>query len=176
MSGGSPADPLVIGRINGVYGIKGWVRIHSYTEPEENLLGYKNCKIRRGSQWQDIEFDAGRRQGKGLIAHIAGVDTRNDAEALKGELIAVQVEELPSLDEDEFYWHQLEGLSVLSAGALLGRVDHLLATGSNDVLVVKPSEGSIDKQERLIPWLMGSVVKKVDIAAGEIDVDWDPEF
>ena len=101
------ADPqsLVIGRISGVYGIKGWVRIHSFTEPAENLLGYENWKIRRRQGWEAISIDAGKRHGKGLVAHIEGVDDRNRAEALKGSDIAVPVAELPELDGEEYYWH-----------------------------------------------------------------------
>ncbi len=172
------ADPesLVIGRISGVYGIRGWVRIHSFTEPAENLLGYENWKIRRRQGWEAISIDAGKRHGKGLVAHIEGVDDRNHAEALKGSDIAVPVAALPELDGEEYYWHQLEGLAVLKDGELLGRVDHLMSTGANDVLVVKPCEGSRDRRERLIPWLRDSVVKAVDLGRQTIEVDWDPEF
>lgn len=167
---------LVVGRISGVYGIKGWIRIHSYTEPVENLLGYKDWTIQRRGKWDSICIDAGKRHGKGLVAHLQGVDDRSEAEALKGCDIAVPLAELPELAEDEFYWHQLQGLSVECAGELLGRVDHMLETGANDVMVVKPSEGSRDQRERLIPWLRGSVIKNVDLLEGSIQVDWDPEF
>lgn len=170
------SDALVIGRINGVYGIKGWVRIHSFTEPAENLFGYRNWKIRRRDGWEAISIDSGKRQGKGLIAHIEGVDDRTAAEALKGNDIAVPLAELPELEGEEYYWHQLQGLSVVGNGELLGQVDHLLETGANDVLVVLPCEGSRDKRERLIPWLRPDVVKAVDLQQQTIDVDWDPEF
>ncbi len=83
---------------------------------------------------------------------------------------------LPALAQGEYYWHQLEGLSVVAAGEMLGQVDHLLATGANDVLVVKPCDGSRDDRERLIPWLLESVVMNVDLCEGRIEVDWDPEF
>jgi 16S rRNA processing protein RimM len=172
----SESEALVIGRINGVYGIKGWVRIHSFTEPAENLLGYRNWKIRRRSGWEAISIDAGKRQGKGLVAHIDGVDDRSTAEALKGCEIAVPATELPVLDAEEFYWHQLEGLSVVSQGQLLGQVDHLIETGANDVLVVAPCEGSLDTRERLVPWIRPDVVKTVDLEEGKMVVDWDPEF
>ena len=169
-------DMLVIGRIGGVYGVKGWVKIRSFTEPQENLLSYENCKIQRRGQWQDIELDAGKVHGKGLIAHLKGVDDRSQAEELKGLEISVPRAELPELTEDEFYWHQLEGLSVYAGDCLLGQVDHLLETGANDVLVVRACEGSLDKRERLVPWLRGDVVKGVDLAGSRIDVEWDPEF
>ena len=170
------SDALVIGRINGVYGIKGWVRIHSFTEPAENLFGYRNWKLRRRDGWEAISIDSGKRQGKGLIAHIEGVDDRTAAEALKGSDIAVPQAELPELEGEEYYWHQLQGLSVVGNGELLGQVDHLLETGANDVLVVLPCEGSRDERQRLIPWLRPDVVKAVDLQRQTIDVDWDPEF
>jgi len=172
----SESANLVIGRISGVYGIKGWVRIRSFTEPQENLLGYGNWKIWRRNSWEPVSIDAGKRQGKGLIAHIEGVDDRNEAEALKGCDIAVPATELPVLDNEEYYWHQLQGLSVVGNGELLGRVDHLLETGANNVLVVVPCEGSRDERERLIPWLKPEVIKAVDLQAQTIEVDWDPEF
>ena len=111
-----------------------------------------------------------------MIAHLKGVDDRSQAEELKGLEISVPRAELPELTEDEFYWHQLEGLSVYAGDCLLGQVDHLLETGANDVLVVRACEGSLDKRERLVPWLRGDVVKGVDLAGSRIDVEWDPEF
>ncbi len=167
---------LIVGRISGVYGIKGWVRIHSFTEPADNLFGYGDWKIRRRDQWEAIEIDSGREHGKGLIAHIVGIDDRDAAELLKGCDIAVPRELLPALEQDQYYWHQLEGLEVWTCGQCLGQVDHLLETGANDVLVVKPCEGSIDSRERLIPWVQGQYVTQVDLEAATIEVDWDPEF
>ncbi|MEP5763077.1 MAG: ribosome maturation factor RimM [Halieaceae bacterium] len=169
-------EDLVIGRISGVYGIKGWVRIHSFTEPVENLLSYRDWKVRRRGQWKSIVIDDGKRHGKGLVAHIEGVDDRDEAAALKGLDIAVPRSLLPALQDEEYYWHQLEGLSVMCGGELLGRVDHLIETGANDVLVVKPCTGSRDEQERLLPWLLGTVVTLVDLQKQVIEVDWDPEF
>ena len=170
--GESDSQDLVVGRISGVYGVKGWVRIHSFTEPAENLLGYRDLKIRRRKQWEDIALDGGRQHGKGLIAHIEGVDDRDSAELLKGCELAVARSELPALAQDEYYWHQLEGLRVESRGCCLGQVDHLLETGANDVLVIKPCEGSIDSRERLVPWVRGQYVTAVDLEAGVIEVDW----
>ena len=114
--------------------------------------------------------------GKGLVGHVAGVDDRTAAESLKGCEIAIAAQALPVLPEEEYYWHQLEGLSVISGEMLLGRVDHLMETGANDVVVVKPCEGSIDQRERVIPWLLGSVVLQVDLAQQTMTVEWDAEF
>ena len=133
-------------------------------------------KIRRRKQWEPVEFDRGQQHGKGLVAHIVGIDDRNEAERLKGCEIAVAREQLPALDAGEYYWHQLEGMKVESRGCCLGQVDHLLETGANDVLVVKPCEGSVDSRERLVPWVQGQYVLSVDLDRGVIEVDWDPEF
>lgn len=176
----SDADPLIIGRFGAPYGIKGWLKIQSFTEPRENLLGYDSWLVNRGSRgqdnWQALAIDAGKAHGKGLVGHVTGVDDRDAAESLKGCEIAIAAQALPVLPEDEYYWHQLEGLSVYSGGKLLGRVDHLMETGANDVVVVKPCEGSIDQRERLIPWLRGSVVLQVDLAQQTMTVEWDAEF
>jgi 16S rRNA processing protein RimM len=176
----SEPDDLVIGRITGCYGIKGWVKIHSFTEPVENFLGYGDCRLRRKQGTEPIVFDSGRRQGKGLIAHIQGVDDRNQAESYKGLEVTAPRAQLPELEQGDYYWHQLEGLAVYSVDGsgrvLLGRVSHLIETGANDVLVVRACSGSLDEQERLIPYLPGDVVTRVDLAAGEMDVDWPTDF
>ena len=174
----SPAKWLVAGRITGCYGIKGWVKIHAYTEPMENFLGFGEWMLQRRRGMEPIEFDAGKRHGKGLVAHIKGVDDRTAAEAYKGLEVAVQAHSLPQLEEGDFYWHQLQGLQVWctegegTEAVLLGTVDYLIDTGSNDVLVVKAGAGSIDERERLIPYLPGDVVTRVDTEAGRIEVDW----
>jgi len=176
------SDMLVVGKITGAHGIKGWVKIHSYTDPPENFLGFGHWKLQRRGGLEPIEFDAGRRQGRGLVAHIQGVDDRTLAESYRGLEVAVRADSLPQLEEGDYYWSQLQGLQVWCRDGqdgedgedrvLLGTVDHLIETGANDVLVVKPSEGSIDEQERLIPYLPGDVVTRVDLEEAVIEVDW----
>ncbi|MCR8922707.1 ribosome maturation factor RimM [Dasania sp. GY-MA-18] len=177
----SAAERVVIGKITSVYGIKGWVKIHSYTEPMENFLSYTDCQIQRGGLWQPISFEEGKRHGKGLVARIAGVDDRDLAAQYCKCEVAIAADALPALAEDEFYWHQLEGLRVYTQNdkgeeLLLGKVSHLLETGANDVLVVRKCAGSIDREERLIPYLPGQFITDIDIANGLLRVDWDPEF
>ena len=172
-------DFLVIGRVIDVYGLKGWVKLKSFTQPPANLLQYRHCHYFDGHEWKQVTLELGKEHGKGLVAKFAGFDDRTAAEALLKVDFAVRAGELPVLDGEEYYWHQLQGLQVLTglegAGQLLGRVDHLFETGSNDVLVVKPCGGSIDRRERLLPY-RPEVVLKVDIPAGQIRVDWDIEF
>lgn len=171
----------MIAKVTSVYGIKGWVKVHSYTEPMENFLGYTNCQVQRGSQWQPIRFQEAKRHGKGLVAQISGVTNRDQAALFCQSNIAVPANALPDLAGDDYYWHQLEGLKVFTKhqsgrDLLLGVVSHILETGANDVLVVNRCQGSIDKEERLIPYLPGQFVELVDIENGLIRVDWDPEF
>ncbi|QIB66857.1 ribosome maturation factor RimM [Kineobactrum salinum] len=169
-------ERIVIGRITGCHGIKGWVKVHSYTEPQENFLAYSGWMVQRRGGLQAVEFDAGRRQGKGLVAHIKGVDDRNQAELFQGLEVSVEGGQLPALEEGDYYWRQLQGMQVWCGPedeqVLLGTVDYLIETGANDVLVVKACEGSYDQRERLVPWLPGSTVTRVDKQAGRIEVDW----
>ena len=119
----------------------------------------------------------GRLQGRVLIVELKGVDDRDKAEALVNFEISVEAGSLPELEEGEYYWYQLEGLQVINLeGQLFGKVDHLLETGSNDVMVVKPCEGSIDQRERVLPYLPGQFVVNIDLDKATIQVDWDSEF
>lgn len=173
---------MVLGRVTSVYGIQGWVKVFSETEPMQGILEYRPWLIKRNRQdWQPVELAGGKRHGKGLIVRFAGCEDRDVAAGYCGAEIAVPKSSLPDLEAGDYYWHQLQGLRVLSVDAsgaevLLGQVDHLLATGSNDVLVVKRCDGSIDDRERLLPYLPDQVIKQIDLAVGEMRVDWDPEF
>ncbi len=173
-------DLITVGKVSTVYGVKGWVKLYSFTDPMTNLLDYEALFLKRAGQWQPVTILEGRRHGKTLIAALDGVADREQARELAGCELAVSRKELPELPNDEFYWHQLEGLLVsVKAGRdnlLLGKVDHLLETGANDVLVVTPCEGSIDDRERLIPYLPDQVIREIDLAAGTMVVEWDPEF
>lgn len=177
------AKKIVIGRVAGVFGVKGWVKVRSFTRPFDNFLNYSRCDLRTadGQVKRTAVIDDGRVHGNGLVAHFAGIDDRDMAAALTGLELVVDASTLPALDDGEFYWHQLEGLKVFVTGPdgdqrLIGVVDHLMETGSADVLVIAPVEGSIDDRERLIPFQLDAVVKKVDLDAGYLLVDWDPEF
>ena len=169
--GQQPNRMVPVGRISGLHGIKGWVRVYSFTEPRENIVGYRPWYLKRAGRWQAAHVEAGGRHGKGVIAKLAGCDDRDDAAALVGLEIGVSREQFPVSESGEYYWADLLGLQVLTRdGVDLGRVDHLIETGANDVLVVKGD------RERLIPFLTGSVIRSVDLERGRIDVDWDPHF
>lgn len=169
-----------VGRITAVFGIKGWVKVHSYTEPQDNLFKYRPWLLKTPHGIKEIEIDEARPHGDAYVAHIKGVDDRNLAETFTKCDIAVGREELAELDDGEFYWHQLEGLRVISQfeGQQLdfGVVSKILETGANDVLVVQGDSQSMDQKERLVPYVPGQFVLSVDLDAATILVDWDPEF
>lgn len=170
-------DLTEIGRISGVYGVKGWVKIYSHTDPIENILSYQPWIVTHHQKQISLKVLEGKKQGKGLVARLAGVEDRDQAALLQGATIAIHRSQLPELGVGEYYWGDLEGLSVFTlSDVCLGKVSHLIETGANDVLVVQGSETSIDQQERLIPYLPERVVKEIDLDAGTIRVDWDPEF
>lgn len=146
---------ITLGKITAVYGIKGWVKVYSHTNPMTNILNYKHWILDHNGHQQAIEVDQGRHQAKGLVAHIVGCDDRDIARQYCGAEIKVALNELPETADDEIYWHQLEGMDVKTRNEagdelLLGKVFHLMETGANDVLVVRPCRDSIDKTERLV--------------------------
>ncbi|GGO78579.1 ribosome maturation factor RimM [Marinobacterium nitratireducens] len=168
---------VTLGKITSVYGVRGWVKVHSSTEPMESILDYSPWQLKIGGEWKNIVVESGKVHGKGLVAKLAGVDDREVARLYCGAEIAVDESALPQLEEGEYYWSQLEQLLVYTlSGELLGRVDHLMETGANDVLVVRGTAESIDRRERLIPYLPDQVVREIDLEKGCIRVDWDPEF
>ncbi|MBF0218749.1 MAG: ribosome maturation factor RimM [Gammaproteobacteria bacterium] len=166
---------LVVGKISAVFGVKGWLRIYSYTEPRDNIIHYPYWYMGRGepsAQWQQITPDAGKTHSKGVIVHLQGVDDRDAAALLIGYEIAIDRQLLPQLADDQYYWRDLRGCQVVHGdGTALGEVISLFETGANDVMVVQQGD-----QERLIPFTLNATVQRVDIAARLIEVDWDPDF
>lgn len=171
-------SPLVVlGEIVSVHGIRGAVKVYSHTQPLDNVLNYPVWILRKGREQRQVSVTAGRVQGRVLVVQLKGLKDRDQALELKDWEICVPQSELPDLSEGEYYWHQLVGLQVVTVeGQLLGRIDHLLETGSNDVMVVKPCAGSIDQRERLLPYLPDMYIKHIDLTEALMQVDWDPEF
>ena len=168
---------ICLGSITGSYGIKGWLKVYSYTDPVESIVDYSPWILRKGDSEQRVVVKKGQLHGKKLIANVAGVDTRNQADELTGFEIHVAKAALPVLDEGDFYWFQLEGLDVVNRdGQCFGKVEYMMETGANDVMVVRASDESIDNEERLIPYIDGGVVLKVDREAGKILIDWQADF
>lgn len=173
----APAEEMIVlGKIVSVHGIRGEVKVYSFTDPLDNLLDYRRWTLRRGNEVRQAELVQGRVQGNVLVAKLKGLDDREIARTFAEFEILVPRSELPVLDDGEFYWSQLEGLKVIDQnGQLFGILDHMLETGANDVMVVKPCAGSLDDRERLLPYT-DQCVQAVDLEAGEIRVDWDADF
>lgn len=162
-----------LGRIVGLHGVQGWVKLESWTEPRTQIFRYRPWLLGKAPDAMvEVDGVSGHPQGKGLVAHLPGVDDRDAAAELVGSDICVAREQLPAAGKDEFYWVDLEGLEVVTTqGVALGQVSHLFATGANDVVVVR--DGT---RERLIPFVQGSFVRSVDLVGRRMVVDWDPEF
>ncbi len=172
----APAEPLAIGRLTTVFGVKGWLKVLSFTRPKENIFDYPDWWLKIDNGWQKLKIDQQQARGKDLLIHIEGVDDRDEARQFCRQDIYIEKAALPQLPADEFYWHQLQGMGVTTCdGQYLGKITQLLETGANDVLVVKGDDRSIDRRERLIPYI-DDVVLTIDAGAGEMTVDWDPSF
>ncbi|MBT1063062.1 ribosome maturation factor RimM [Bowmanella sp. Y26] len=172
------SETLVVGKIGAPYGVKGWVKITSYTEQPEGIFDYAPWLLKSESGLKELKVDQWREHNKGLIAKLAGVDDRDAVDRLKNLEIVISAELLPELEEGDFYWRDLVGMQVVTEkGYNLGTVRELFETGSNDVLVVKANiNDAFGQKERMIPYLIDQVVKKVDPAVKTITVDWEPDF
>lgn len=167
------AEPerLVVGRVSGVYGVKGFVRVFSEMEPRGAIAGFSRLWMQHGGDWQSIELEDGRAHGRGVVLKFRGTDDREAAHGLIGCTLAVERDWLPLLEEGEFYWADLQGLDVETMdGIPLGRIDSFMQTGANDVMVVRGD------REHLVPWVRGLYVLDVDLDARRVRVDWDPDF
>lgn len=161
-----------VGEISGVFGVKGWVKVFSLTDPRENVLNYSPWILKKGNDVKEITLVNGKRQGKSVVACIEGVSDRDEAATYSGWEILIKKSQLPKSENGEYYWADLVGLQVeTEIGVGLGKVDHLIETGANDVLVIKN-----DDEERLIPFLQGQVIKKIDLDNSIMIVEWDPDF
>lgn len=168
-----PGDvPVVLGRLSGLYGVRGWFRVFSYTEPREALLDYDEWLLGTCGRWQATRLVEGRQHGRTIVARLAGIDDRDAAASLVGADIAVPRERLPETRDGQYYWADLVGLAIRHRdGHEIGTLDHMVATGAHDVMVIKPAAAGT--KEILIPFVLGKFVLDVDLAAGRIDVDWE---
>ncbi|AAZ27865.1 MULTISPECIES: ribosome maturation factor RimM [Colwellia] len=169
---------IILGKVGAVYGIKGWLKIHSFTDETEAILDYFPWSLKLGNNTQTVEITDWRKHNKVLIVKVAGIDDRDEAQALVGSEILTNEAALPELSEDDFYWRDLIGMSVVTnKGYDLGVVTDMMETGANDVLVVKANlKDGFSKKERLIPYLFEQVIESVSIENKQICVDWDPGF
>lgn len=166
---------VLLGRVIGAFGVRGEIKLESFTEPRSRILRYQPWILRdaRGNE-RELSGVRARETAKGLVARFPGVEDRDAAEALRGCELWVPREALPPPADGEFYWVDLEGLRVQTLeGVELGMVSHLFSTGANDVVVVR---GGDDARERMIPFVRPDFVREIDIDSGIMRVDWDPDF
>lgn len=161
---------ILVGRVAGIYGVKGWLKIVSYTRPPENIFIYRPWLIKRDDVRQETGLLEGKVHGKGLIAALEGITDRDVARGLVGADIEIHHSQLRELPPGEYYWDELLDMQVINRqGKVLGRLKEILETGANDVLVVE-GEG-----RHLIPLIWDMYVMGVDQTKGIIEVDWEPE-
>jgi 16S rRNA processing protein RimM len=168
----TPTRRILVGRIHGAFGVRGELKLESLTDPQTNLLRYQPL-ILRDAQGREREIDGarGRIGGKGLIGTLPGVEDRDAAEALRGAELYVLRSMLPPPKEGEFYWVDLDGMSVANLdGVEFGTVGSVFSNGANDVMMVRGD------RERLIPFARPDYVKSLDFDNGRIIVDWDADF
>ncbi len=161
-----------VGEISGVFGVKGWLKVFSLTEPRENILTYSPWILKKGNETKEIDIVDGQRQGKTVVVNLDGIVDRDVAAKYSGWEILIRRNQLPKSANGEYYWADLIGVKVVTdLGVDLGVVDYLIETGANDVLVIKSEE-----EERLIPFIEEQVIKKIDLDNKLMVVDWDPDF
>ena len=163
---------ITVGRLHGAFGVRGEVKLESFTDPLRSIARYQPWILRdaRGIE-RACEGVRVREGGKGLIATMPGIEDKDAADALRGTEVLVPRSALPPPAEGEFYWVDLEGLRVVNAeGTDFGIVSHLFSTGANDVLVAQ------GERERMIPFVLPDYIRSVDFEAGVVTVDWDADF
>ena len=163
---------ILIGKISNPHGIKGWVKVISFTDPIENILSYKKWIISDEEREKTYSLEDSRVQGNKIVIKLENINNRNDADLLKNSVIHVNRSDLPELDENSYYWEDLVDFNVIDIkGNPMGKVDSLFRTGSNDVLVIIDET----KERLLVPFIMEEVIKYVDLTKELISIDW-PEI
>jgi 16S rRNA processing protein RimM len=158
---------VIVGKIGAPYGVKGWLKVTSFTKTIPDILTFNPWYLDDKQGWKRIEIDAGREHGKGIVIKFTGFDTPEQARLLTGKSIAIQRLQLPVLKKHEYYWSDLEGLTVINQhNETLGKVIYLIETGSNDVLIIK------GEKDVAIPYLP-DVITRVDLKEKVIHVNWE---
>lgn len=161
-------ESVLVGRFNGPWGVQGGVRVYSYTRPATEIFNYQPWF--RGEHGESLTVSQWQQSGQRLVAHIEGIDTPEQAAALGHDDIRVPRTALPEPEPGEYYWHDLIGLEVINLqDHVYGRVTRLLETGAHDVLEIASEEraGPV-----LIPFVQDTFVKRIDLDAGRMVVDW----
>lgn len=165
-----------LGKVVGVWGVKGWIKLHSYTRDRVDIAQYATWYLQEPrKKGEPVAFNvlSCREQGQGIAAQLEGMTDRDQAMAMNGQKILVKQEDLPALPDGEYYWQQLIGLDVFNEQTRIGVIGSILETGANDVLVVEQAQK--DQSDVLIPYT-DDVVIGVDLEQGAMQVNWDPSY
>jgi 16S rRNA processing protein RimM len=164
----TPEPELVtVGRVSGLFGTRGWLKVHSFTRPRTNLLNYRQWWVGQPGQWRQYEVLEHKVHGTALLASLADVNEREQAVALIKSTIAVPRTAFHKPAPGEYYWSDLLNLAVLNQdGIELGRIKRLVEAGDHDVLVVQGT------REYLIPFVAEHYIQSVDFETGVVRVDW----
>lgn len=169
----SPAAPdriVTLGKIAGSFGVHGWVKVQSFTDPPDNILDYDVMQLGRNGEWREIEIEDGRWNGRGVTLKLAGIESPEAAKMYSGAELGVWRSELPETAPGEYYWNDLEGLdAVTPTGELLGRIDHFRMLPSNPLVVVR------GEREHLIPFVKERIVA-IDLNARRVVLDWAADW
>lgn len=168
-----------MGRLGSTFGIKGYLKVQSFTEQPENLFDYSPWYIsRRGDDWREVQVEAFKPHGDTFIVKLHGVDVREEAALLTGMDIGIRRSSLPPASDGEFYLCDLEGCTVIGINDVcLGTVSRVMDQGAAPLLVVSPSDRTKgDRKERLIPFVKGPIVTDVDLDSGIIRVEWGEDY
>lgn len=182
---------ILFGRVLGALGLRGELKIESYSDPRHAIFRYPTWVLRKGDRttpaiaqsqvdWvrsllrdgsATLEGVKGKDNGKNIVVKLPGIEDRTEAERVNGLEIYIPRSALPPPQPDEYYWVDLEGMDVVTVeGVKLGQISHLFATGANDVIAVRGD------RERLIPFVKPQFVTDIDFDANVMTVDWDPDF
>lgn len=170
-------DELIhIATLKKPYGIQGWLWVFSEMESRSDIFALPSWQMQTATGFKPLTVQKWRVQGSGLVASFAEIPDRNVAETMNGTRIFVTKDSLPSLSNDEYYWSDLVGMTVVNEqGECFGVVKNLFETGANDVMVVAPTADSLDQEERLIPWHTSTVLA-VDLPTRTITVAWGADY
>jgi 16S rRNA processing protein RimM len=161
---------VTLGKIVGSFGVKGWIKVHSYTDPLANILDYEVWQLKSGGDWTSHLLQDGRETDKGVQAKVEGIENPEDARMRVGTEIGVWRSEMPATEKGEYYWSDLEGLDAFNLdGELLGRIDHFRTTPAGTIVVVQ------GQREHWVPFVKERI-SKVDIEAGRVVLDWPLEW
>ena len=171
------ARSVVLGRVLGAFGIHGWVRVKPFTETFDGLIDQPVWTLQLRSTTRTMQVEELKPHSGALLAKLAGIDDRNEAEALRGADVTIGREKLPAADEGEYYWNDLIGLIVRNVrGVELGRITGLIAAPAHDVLRVQGGSNDGDPpNEQLIPFVE-PIVHEVDVPGGSVTVDWEADY